>query len=146
MLTLTVRPRLERGGYHLDRFDAYLGDDQLVTSRPPLLDGARRLLEQGHDPETPLTIRRDGKDHDSFAPRSLGELARWTYEETSAGGIKRRRWQPFNLSMPLGWGTVAQEWPTRRSPARWGPGGASGATEAIQERSPPQIRTDALEH
>jgi hypothetical protein len=25
--------RLERGGYSLDRFDAYLGDDQLVTSR-----------------------------------------------------------------------------------------------------------------
>jgi hypothetical protein len=98
MLTLTVRPRLERGGYHLDRFDAYLGGDQLVTSRQRLLDGARRLLEQGHDPETPLTIRRDGKDHDSFAPRSLGELARWTYEETSAGGIKRRRWQPFNAA------------------------------------------------
>jgi hypothetical protein len=63
-----------------------------------LLDGARRLLEQGHDPETLLTIRRDGKDHDSFAPHPLGELARWTYEETSAGGINRWRWMPFDAA------------------------------------------------
>lgn len=52
MLTLILRPHIEHGSFHLDRFDAYLGDALIVTSRQPLYDGARKLLERGHDPDT----------------------------------------------------------------------------------------------
>jgi hypothetical protein len=68
-----------------------------VTSRQPLLDGARVLLDRGHPPETLLTIRHHGKDHDSFTPLPIGELAKWTYEERDKGGIKLRRWKPFGM-------------------------------------------------
>jgi hypothetical protein len=93
---LTVRPHLERGGYHVDRFDAYLDGELVVTSRQPLLDGARALLDQGHPPQTRLTIRHHGRDHDSFAPRSIGELAKWTIKERDKGGLSRERWSAFS--------------------------------------------------
>ena len=92
MIALTLTPHRERAGYHLDRFDAYVGDELIVTSRQPLFDGARKLLERGHDPATPATIRHRGKDYDSFVPRPLSELAQWTIEESDKGGLKRRRW------------------------------------------------------
>jgi hypothetical protein len=53
MLTLIVAPHVERAGYHLDRFDARRAGDLIVTSRQPLLDGARTLLRSGYDPDTP---------------------------------------------------------------------------------------------
>jgi hypothetical protein len=68
VITLIVRPHRERGGYHLDRFDAYHGDKLLVVSRQPLYDGARALLDLGADPDALLTIRHAGKDYDSFVP------------------------------------------------------------------------------
>jgi hypothetical protein len=89
--TLTVTPHVERGWYHLDRFDAHLDGDLVVTSRQPQLNRARALLDRGHHSETLLTIRHHGKE-DSFVPRPIGELATCTYEESDRDGIKRRRW------------------------------------------------------
>jgi hypothetical protein len=66
-----------------------------VVSRQPLYDGARALLDLGANPDALLTIRYAGKDHDSFAPRPIGELAQWMIEESDKGGLKRRRWKPF---------------------------------------------------
>ena len=56
-LRLIAHPHLERGGYHLDRFDACLDGELITTSRQPLLDGARALLARGFDPDVMLTIR-----------------------------------------------------------------------------------------
>jgi hypothetical protein len=75
MLRMNVRPHIERGRYHLDRFEASIDDWLVVVSRQPLYDGARALLACGYDPETLLTVRYDGEDHDSLKPRSIGELA-----------------------------------------------------------------------
>jgi hypothetical protein len=88
--TLTVTPHVERGWYHLDRFDAHLDGDLVVTSRQPQLNRARALLDRGHHSETLLTIRHHGKE-DSFVPRPIGELATCTYEQSDRDGIKRRR-------------------------------------------------------
>ncbi|MGH6895770.1 MAG: hypothetical protein ACREJ5_04385 [Geminicoccaceae bacterium] len=86
MITLTLTPRIERGGYHLDRFDAYLGDDLIVASRQP--------LSRGHDPAEMMTVRHARHNFDSFEPRPIGELARWTIEESSRSGLQRRTWRP----------------------------------------------------
>ena len=92
-LTLILRPHRERGGYHLDRFRAYLDGAHIITSRQPLYDGARELLKLGHSPDTLLTIRHVGKDHDSFVPQPIGWLALWTIADRDKDGLKRERWR-----------------------------------------------------
>jgi hypothetical protein len=72
MFFLLLRPHGLRG-----KFDAYLGDALICTSRQPLLDGARELLRGGHDPASLLTTRHEGKTYDNFVPTPIGELAKW---------------------------------------------------------------------
>jgi hypothetical protein len=67
MIVLELRPHLERGGYHLDRFAAHLGGELVYIGRQPLYDGARALLERGHDPEALLTIRHAGRPDRALA-------------------------------------------------------------------------------
>jgi hypothetical protein len=83
---------------HLDRFDGYLGDELIVTSRQPLHDGARELLKRGFAPDERMTIRHEGRDYDSFEPRPLDELAQWTITESDRAGLYRRTWAPFDAS------------------------------------------------
>lgn len=90
MATLVLYPHLERGGYHLDRFDAYVGDAFIVCSRQPLLDGARKLLELGYNDDEPLTMRMHNREYDSFIPKPISEWAKWTIKEAGRGPI------PFN--------------------------------------------------
>jgi hypothetical protein len=40
-------------------------------------------------------MRHDGEDHDSFEPRSIGEIAN-VRGERHAGGLRRRRWKPYD--------------------------------------------------
>jgi hypothetical protein len=47
MITLLLRPHMERGGYHADRFDAYLGDELICVSRSGWHDPARALMARG---------------------------------------------------------------------------------------------------
>ena len=50
-LTLILRPHIEhRNGwrFHLDRFDAYLNGELILTSRQPWYDAARELLRRGY--------------------------------------------------------------------------------------------------
>jgi hypothetical protein len=42
-----------------------------------------------------MTIGHAGKNHDSFEPSPIGELAKWTIEERDKGGLRRRRWRPY---------------------------------------------------
>jgi hypothetical protein len=97
-LTLVLRPHIEeRGGkrFHLDRFDAYLNGELILTSRQPWYDGARELLRRGYPNSTLLTIRHASRDHDSFLPLEIGYLAQWSISESEHGGLKRIRWQPM---------------------------------------------------
>ena len=95
LIVLIVRPAVTVDGYHLDRFTAVLDGEVIVTSRQPLLEGARVLLRRGYDPDTRLTIRHAGSDHDSFVPAPIGELAKSTIEETDKRGLRRRPWRPL---------------------------------------------------
>lgn len=95
VLRLITHPHIERGGFHLDRFDAYLDDALITTSRQPLLDGARVLLAPGVDPNAMLTMRHANRDYDSFEPQAIGEWAQWTVMESDRRGLQRKRWQPF---------------------------------------------------
>jgi hypothetical protein len=97
-LTLVLRPHIEeRGGrrFHLDRFDAYLDGELILTSRQPWHDGGRELLRRGHPGDTLLTIRHFGKDHDNSVPLEIWYLAQWSISDSDRGGLKRIRWQPL---------------------------------------------------
>jgi hypothetical protein len=94
-LRLIAHPHLERGGFHLDRFDAFLDGELIVTSRQPLLNGARALLARGFDPDAMLTMRHAGRAYDSFHPKPLREWARWTITERDRRGLQRIGWRPF---------------------------------------------------
>jgi hypothetical protein len=80
------------------RFTARLestGELIVASTRQPLVDGARVLLAQGFDPDTPLTMRHQGSAHDSFQPLPIGQWAGWTYEESGTKPLRRVRWMPF---------------------------------------------------
>jgi hypothetical protein len=97
VIRLECRPHLESGGYHLDRFSVFHGGERIIRStRSPLYAGARALLERGHDPAQMVTIRLGRRGHDSFVPASIGDLARWTIEESDQRGLSRREWRPFS--------------------------------------------------
>jgi hypothetical protein len=79
------------------RFTARLestGDVIVASTRQPLVDGARVLLAQGFDPDTPLTMRHQGSAHDSFQPLPIGRWAGWTYTEGENTPLRCARWMP----------------------------------------------------
>jgi hypothetical protein len=96
-VVLILHPHIEPGGYHLDKFDAYLDDELILTSRSPLYSGARELLKRGLSPDALLTIRHVGKAYDSFKPQPIGELAKWTVVE-GRNGLSRQAWSPFPVA------------------------------------------------
>jgi hypothetical protein len=51
----------------------------------------------GHPPDTLLHVRHEGKPHDpTMILQPIGELAKWTIEESNRGGLKRRVWRPYS--------------------------------------------------
>lgn len=94
LITLLLRPKIEPGGFRLDRFEAYTeAGEYVTTSRRPLLDGARALLALGYDPATLLTVRHEGGPS-SFEPKPIGALAEWTVVERDKRGLQLDRWRP----------------------------------------------------
>lgn len=96
-LLITFRPHIERSGCHVNRFDAFLGDDLVHTGAQILRPVARKLIERGYDPETLLTMQADGAERPSFQPRSLAAWAGEKLVEKDRGGFRVEKWtdNPF---------------------------------------------------
>jgi hypothetical protein len=78
------------------RFKARLDGEIIVeSSRQPLVDGARKLLEMGYPPTALLTMRHQAKAFASFQPKAIAEWAKWTYQEGEHRLLTRARWVPF---------------------------------------------------
>jgi hypothetical protein len=75
---------------HHGRFRAYLDGQVIVaSSRQPFVDGARRLIDLGHDPKSRLEMWHAGAaDFSLRAP--LGVAAKLMVEESAHGPIFRR--------------------------------------------------------
>ena len=111
-LHVELRRHVERGGYHADRFDAYLAGQLICTSRQPWHDCARKLIELGDPPDYLLIVQHHGCAFDpTIKPRSIGELAKWTYEESDRDGIRKVRWRPpeerSGVAQRSGWASPA---------------------------------------
>jgi hypothetical protein len=76
------------------KFTVHLDDRQLCISRQPLLDGARILLAEGFDPETPIVTRHAGDAFDAMIS-TVGEAAKWTVRENETEGPRFVRWTAF---------------------------------------------------
>jgi hypothetical protein len=76
-------------------FRAELAGTLIVKSHQPLVDGARKLLEQGYGPDTLLTVRHHDRDYDSFPPQPIGELAGLAYAESARTTLRLKPWEPF---------------------------------------------------
>ena len=79
------------------RFLGYVGDELLVTSRQPFLDGARVLLARGYDPVTPYHMRHANSDVLSFVTTTIGHAAGLSVSDT-----RTNRFQKFE---PFEWAT-----------------------------------------
>jgi hypothetical protein len=98
MIILQLRPHIEAGGYHLDRFDAFLDGEVITTSRQPVFDGARALIERGHHPEELMCADQNG--HLVFIA-TIGENARWTIEESDKAGLRKRPWRELPVQIAV---------------------------------------------
>ena len=72
---ITISP-VRRG-----RFHARVQDRHLCTSRTPFFAAARVLMEEGADPETPITMSHEGSCIVSLRS-TIGQAARLTVEES----------------------------------------------------------------
>jgi hypothetical protein len=90
-IVITVTPDTTPG-----RYRSYVEAEQepLCVSRQPFLDGARKLLARGHDPQTMLIMRWAGaKDWALRGP--LGVAAKLTVDEHNGTFAE---WKPYSRS------------------------------------------------
>lgn len=98
-LIITVRPA--RLGSRGQAYDAFLegqcatsARQHVTTSRTPFYAAARKLIEQGHSPDTILIMRHEGVDMDCLKQR-LGAAAKLTVREDAKRGPCVEPYKPF---------------------------------------------------
>jgi hypothetical protein len=91
-LTIIVAPAVDRIGRRIpDRWDVRHGDRHLVHStRTPLLDGARVLLDLGTDPAATVLMKHIGSDIDCLHS-TVGAAAKLVVEDDRFGRPVFRR-------------------------------------------------------
>ena len=87
-VVLLIKPSGRAG-----RFLGYVGDELIVTSRQPFLDGARALLERGYDPATPYNMRHANSEVLSFVTTTIGHAAGLTVDDSRT---RIRKFAPFD--------------------------------------------------
>ncbi len=104
------------------KFNAALETGEIIvrSTKTPLADGARKLLERGYNPSTPLTMRHAGSTFDSFKPEPIAAWARTTYTDPDGGPLRKRLWMP-NLVVREGQKSGSEE-----------EGGTSGPPDASE--------------
>jgi hypothetical protein len=100
MIELVIDPAGKAG-----LFSGRVGNEIVVRSRQPFLDGARVLLARGYDPATPYNMRHARSQVQAFVTTTIGHAAELRaaddgsgmrfrrfvpYEELPAAGISRR--------------------------------------------------------
>ena len=87
-IILVIKPSGRAG-----RFLGYVGDELIVTSRQPFLDGARALLARGYDPATPYNMRHANSETLSFVTTTIVHAAGLSVSENR--GARFQKFEPF---------------------------------------------------
>jgi len=90
IIQITARPINRHGRFAVE----FAGSTICHSARLPAFDGARRLLELGHDPSALLVMWRDGVR--SLQGR-LGDMADLTVSEEANRPPRFKRWKPRDL-------------------------------------------------
>jgi len=93
----------------------------VASSREPLLDGARRLIELGHDPAAGVVMRHAGGEIDALRS-TIGAAAQLTVREDRKRGPKLVRYRAF-LSADMALPFAPIETAATSSPSGLKPGG-----------------------
>lgn len=80
----------------LDARTTRFGDIVVRSKSDPLFAMARRLIEEGYDPETIVRFVWASTGTQSFVDAPLRVLAQWTVEENNRG-IRLRHYRPSRL-------------------------------------------------
>jgi hypothetical protein len=89
-IVLVIKPSGRAG-----RFLGHLGDQLVVNSRQPFLDGGRALLARGYDPATHYNMRRANSDVLSFVTTTIGHAAGLSTREDNSTGIRFQKFVSF---------------------------------------------------
>jgi hypothetical protein len=87
VVIITAAP-LGRPGYFQARFSARV---LCAATRIPFLDGARRLLELGYEPDTIIVLRHADSDIDCLRA-TIGVAAKLTVRDRDRDGIRFESW------------------------------------------------------
>jgi hypothetical protein len=79
-IVLVISPAPKPG-----RFLGYVGDELIVTSRQPFLDGDRALLARGYDPATLNYMRHANSEAQSFVTTTIGHAAGLSVVDAAQG-------------------------------------------------------------
>jgi hypothetical protein len=85
VLVIEEAPPHKNGESRAGMYVGYIGDDLIVASKQPFLDGARALIAAGYDPDEPYNMRREGSDTLSFVTTTIGHAAAFSVSEDGNG-------------------------------------------------------------
>jgi Fe2+ transport system protein FeoA len=115
-IVVVVTPALDRAGRYTARLQ---GDPELLvaSSRQPLLDACRRLMELGFDPGAPVAMRHVGSGDDALRS-TVGNAAKLVVSEGEHDGPRFRPWRasPFREGSPSIAPSLAPEHPEPEAP------------------------------
>ena len=90
VIQLTISPRCGKPGV----FDAHICDRLICSSRQPLLDAARILLDEGIAPETKIEMHHAGADHVALRAKVV-MAAKLRVLEGTRDTVRFARWSAF---------------------------------------------------
>jgi hypothetical protein len=76
------------------RWQAWVGDELICTSRTPFFAAARKLLEHGTVPDEDITMRHKGSDRLCLSS-TVGAAAKLTVTEDERVGPRQGKYQPY---------------------------------------------------
>jgi hypothetical protein len=83
-------------------FNGCFGNEVIVRSRQPFLDGARVLLARGHDPATAYNMRHAHSPTLSFVTTTLGRAAGLSVVDAATGTRFRKFVASEDTDEPIG--------------------------------------------
>lgn len=95
MIRIIVQPHRSKPGRAVAYREGF-PDEVLAHGQDLLSKAARKLLMNGERVAETITMRWHDKDYDSFAPRNIVEVAKYSYSESDKQGIRKQLWRPFN--------------------------------------------------
>jgi len=97
MIELVIDPAGKTG-----LFNGRVGNETVVRSRQPFLDGARVLLARGYDPATPYNMRHANSATLSFVSTTLGRAAGLGVVDAATGTRFRKFVPSGDIDEPIG--------------------------------------------